>query len=203
MTDLIDSTTPRLGKPFAPAKPRREEVPVDMIVIHESCTRTRADCERILRRKGLGVHVLVDEFGQVWLYNDPAQEALGHAGTLNTRSIGVELISPYYPDDATGKIWAAQPRIKARWAHKGWYVVPPLDNLEALYNAIRSLCGAHNIACTVVGKISPKGGILAHADSPHDAHADGLFPARYIQQRLWGASPEAAFRQTVQALTSP
>lgn len=196
-----DATVPRLGKPFSPSKPRRGEVPVDLIVIHESCTRTRSACEAVLRRKGLGVHLIVDEYGQVWLYNDPAQEALGHAGPLNTRSIGVELISPYYDADATGKIWAAQPRIKARWAHKGSYVVPPLDNLEALYNTVRSLCGQHPIPCTVVGKVTPKGGILAHADSPHDAHADGLFPAKYIQQRLWGLSPEAAMTHCVKALS--
>ena len=122
---------------------------------------------------------------------------------MNTRSIGVELISPYYPDDATGKIWASRPRIKARWAHKGSYVLPLPEQLEALYNAILTLCGQHPIPCTVVGKVTGKGGILAHIDSPHDAHADGRFPARYIQQRLWGLSPEAAFRMTVQALTTP
>ena len=198
-----DATVPRLGKPFSPSKPRRGEVPVDLIVIHESCTRTRTACEAVLRRKGYGVHVIVDEFGQVWLYNDPGSEALGHAGPLNTRSIGVELISPYYDADATGKIWGQRPRIKARWAHKGWYVVPMPEQLEALYNAVLTLCGQHPIACTVVGKVSPKGGILAHIDSPHDAHADGRFPATYIQQRLWGAAPEAAFKMTVQALTSP
>ena len=196
-----DATVPRLGKPFAPSKPRREEVPVDLIVIHESCTRTRSACEAVLRRKGLGVHLIVDEFGQVWLYNDPAAEGVGHAGPLNTRSIGVELISPYYDADATGKIWAAQPRIKARWAHKGWYVLPLPEQLEALYNAVRGLCGVHNIACTVVGKVTPKGGILAHMDSPHDAHADGRFPAAYVQQRLWGLSPEAAMTHCVKALS--
>lgn len=196
-----DATVPYLGAVFAPSKPRRSDVPVDMIIIHESCTRTRTACEAVLRRKGLGVHFLVDEFGKLWAYNDPAQEALGHAGPLNTRSIGVELVNPYYPADATGKIWAARPIIKARWAHKGWYVVPPLENLEALYSTILALCAHHNIPRTVVGKVSAKGGIIAHIDSHFDAHADGRFPARYIQQRLWGKAPEAALELCLQALS--
>ena len=186
----MDATTPRLGTPFANGK-LRAKAP-DMIVIHESVTVSRADCERVLRRRGLGVHVIIDEHAQVWLYDDARASALAHAGKLNTRSIGVELINPYYPDAAASSpLWKDRPVHRERWAHKGRYVVPTPEALEALYQLCAQLCAEHGIPCRVVS--SPEPGILAHAHSPHDSHSDGVAPAEYIAARIQGLSPEQAF----------
>lgn len=186
----MDATTPRLGEIFAVGRLRA--APPDMIVIHESVTLTRVACEAVLRRRGLGVHAIIDERGQAWLYNDASMVALAHAGKLNSRSIGVELINPYYPDVAAGDpLWRDRPVHRERWAHKGRYVVPSPKALECLWQTVAQLCAQHKIPCRVV--TTPEPGILAHAHSPFDTHADGVAPGEYVAARISGMTPAQAY----------
>lgn len=185
----MEATVPRLGQIF-PSGRLRPKAP-DMIVIHESVTLTREACEAVLRRRGLGVHAIIDEHAQAWLYNDPSI-ALAHAGKLNTRSIGVELINPYYPDTAAASaLWRERPVHRERWAHKGRYVVPTPEALECLWQTVHAFCVQYSIPARIVS--SPEPGIIAHAHSPFDAHADGVAPAEYIAARLRGLTPAQAF----------
>ena len=88
-------------QPFEVSKHKRSDKVIKM-VLHESAGRSREGAERTLRRKGLGVHLLIDKAGVLHQYNDLALDRVTHASRHNGNGIGVEIINPYYPENAAG-----------------------------------------------------------------------------------------------------
>lgn len=182
-------------------KRTRSEKP-DKIVLHQSVTHDPdvADndgpgddsTEKVLRKRGLGVHFMVGisstgvyEMSQ---HND-TYDTLAHAGVLNTRSIAIEEINPYYPPLRAP--WDTE--IKAVWAHKGRTILPTVAQCYATFRLVRELCGIHGIPPTFHGVNPTKGfylgpldktydwsqpGIYAHGQYP--AHSDGLFMVAFL-----------------------
>lgn len=69
----------------------------DFIVLHWTATLTAEDTIRVLKERNLGVHFIVSENGVILQLADLA-EITEHCGPLgNARSIGIEIVSPYYP----------------------------------------------------------------------------------------------------------
>lgn len=189
--------------------PRRGAT-VDQIVLHESVTSSRASTLAVLKRRGLGVHLIVDRDGTV-TQHAPLGEQCAHAGRLNRRSIAVEVVNRYYGRhaDDTDRV------IDAVWAHRGRYIVPPLVQCEAVWGVVEDLLGSHATIPSAFPGVTDAGftwgrlplmqrvrvpaGILAHHRTDH---ADGLFLEHYCWQRAHDRSPALAWKRTLEAASS-
>ena len=93
------------------------------IVVHESVTRSRATTQRILDKRNLGVHLMIDADGSVSQHADLAAHRLVHCRSHNGPSVGVEVINPYEPRHLReGSPWT-QVMDPAPWAHTRKYVM--------------------------------------------------------------------------------
>ena len=188
----------------------RRGATVDQIVIHESVTSSRASTLAVLRRRGLGVHYVVERDGTV-TQHAPVEEQCAHAGRLNRRSIAVEVVNRYYGQHAD----AGDHVIDAVWAHRGRYIVPPIAQCEAVWKLVEDLlgrCPAIPSSFPGVGdagfrwgrlpltqRVRVPAGVLAHHRTDH---ADGLFLEHYCWQRAHDRSPALAWKRTLEAASS-
>jgi N-acetyl-anhydromuramyl-L-alanine amidase AmpD len=67
---------------------------VTELVVHESVTRSAADTVAVLKRRRLGVHLIVAADGRVTQHGDLAHDRLAHAGGHNGPSVGIEVTNP-------------------------------------------------------------------------------------------------------------
>ncbi len=174
---------------------RRDKKAVDKIIIHETVTTSVYRTVKVLRRKGLGVHFIVGPNGHITQHGDLGTDWLYHAGSHNRSSIGIDIVNPYYPKYLkNGLPWTEV--IDAPWAHRGNYVLPTPEQLEATTSLIQELTlnTDLHIPATWIGlqdnKISmgrvaiaqkKQAGIYAHH---YFAHADGAWPVLYAWLRL-------------------
>jgi len=186
------------------------------LIVHESVTWSRADTERVLLRRGLGIHLMVDVDGHVTQHGDLADDRLAHAAGHNGPSVGLEVITPYYPPKLR---WRGgrhgRKVIKAPWAHKRRYVVPTKLQLESVAMLIEALTGdAAPLAIPRAwvglrnGRLrmgllgngrTRQSGIWAHH---YSAHADGAFPVLYAYLRIEEGLPiTQAYARAVELAT--
>jgi hypothetical protein len=188
--------------------------PVTELVLHESVTRSAADTVAVLKKRRLGVHLVLDEHGRFTQHGDLAIDRLAHASQHNGPSIGIEVVNPYYPKYLKpGMAWSAV--IDAPWAHKKKYVLPTPAQAEAVARFIewvaspasglaipRTWIGLTGSALAMgpverAGKLQP--GLYAHH---YFGHADGAWLVLYAWLRLEaGLAPEAAFDEAVRRAT--
>ena len=166
---------------------------VKKLLLHESVSPSDAATERVLRKRGLGVHVVIPPDGRLVQHHDLYAEYPNHASGHNVDSVGVEIISPYYGDRwKASQAWP--PPFKAPWAHKKSYIPPTPAQMMTLCALVRAVCnvslGWLEIATDMPGidgdniSMGPLGlskaairstpGIWAHGWTEH---ADGFFPA--------------------------
>src|SRR5690606_4467618 len=67
------------------------------LVIHETVTRSVDATIAVLKKRGLGVHLVMDADGSLTQHGDLATDILWHASQHNGASFGVEVVNPYYP----------------------------------------------------------------------------------------------------------
>ena len=188
---------------------------IDELILHETVTRsTKATVEVLLKRR-LGVHLIVGADGEITQHGDLAFDRLAHAGGHNGPSIGIEVVTPYYPRFTSPKLpW--QKVIDAPWAHEGRYVVPTPEQAEATAQLVRlltegAISGLSIPRCwrglsgskLAMGRLPDGGhraaGVWAHT---YFHHADGAWLVLYAWLRLEaGLEPEVAFEQAVQRAT--
>lgn len=174
--------------------------------------------EKTLEKKGLGLHFMIgipdDDFdaSQVVQHND-LHDLLFHAGPLNTRSIGIEIINPYYPPASLKRLpWKHV--IDAKWAHKKRYLLPTQAQMECLWRLVRGICdsswpGGIEIPMTFVGADDNRGRLLMGMDKGiktstagvwahgYNNHADGFFPVLYCWLRSRFMDPDQAYLNAV------
>ena len=189
---------------------RRRLRTLDTIVIHESVTKSARSAIRVLKKRGLSVHYTIDragphgEDGDIVEHCDP-DKWCAHAGSLNRRSIAVEVINPYYPKYAR----AGDEVIEARFAHKGRLILPSAAQGESAWRLIRWLCTAYDVPLQFPGLDDtgrfrwgrvkdPGSGIMAHHRTNH---ADGLTVECYAVLRYGGLPAERAY-ETMRRLAS-
>lgn len=213
--------------PFAEAKgPAR--LPKTQLVIHESVTHDvdiveddgdRDDAtERILRRKGCGVHFMIapaqhDDDAAVLVQHNDLLDRLNHAGPLNAGSVAVEIINPYYPSRRRGP-W--KDAIPCTWAHKlkgerRGYVLPTRGQMARLWEVVVALTGVCRAGIEIpltfpglrggqlrMGRLPDRDtrmpGVWAHH---WDHHADGAFPVLYCALRSTGLPHRRAYAGAV------
>jgi hypothetical protein len=163
-------------------------------VLHESVTRDAATTLRVLKAKGFGVHYIISPDGSIQRCAEDGRVVF-HAGPLNARSIGVELVNPYYPNPKGQAPAPWNQVIKARWAHQGSYVVPTSNQMESLWSLLCFIRDqlripllwpgvAHNrLSMTRIKDAFDMPGVQAHT---YTAHADGAWPVLYSWLRDQG-----------------
>ena len=108
-------------------------------------------CQRVLDRRGISVHFLIDNDGTIYQTLD-MQHAAWHAGSSRTNrpSIGVEISNAYYPkyqDWYRKNGFGERPILEDVWVHgsnlapfMGFYPAQ-IDALKALWRAINGATG--------------------------------------------------------------
>ena len=184
-----------IGESF---KAKKRTKPPEHIVIHESVTRSRESTVRVLQNKGYGVHFMIDADGSISQHCDPLKESPIHANQLNSTSVGIEIVNPYYPTK-WGDPWFVLEPAKW-WCHvkkggEAQWVAPTEKQIAACEALVRWLC--QEIPSIPLAfptedlgprktrikgwkdKAKPEPGIVAHRDFA--SHADG----RGILERLF------------------
>jgi len=188
---------------------------VNELVLHESVTTSVETTVRVLKRRKLGVHLIVAPDGRVTQHGDLAHDRLAHAGGHNGPSVGVEVVSPYYPRYLRdGHPWSRV--IDAPWAHRDQYVLPTPEQAEAIARLVgwltseaaeglaiprawRGLEGSNLAMGRVRDGDRREPGIWAHH---YFHHADGAWPVLYAWLRLEaGLAPCAAYEEAVRRAT--
>ena len=187
---------------------------VTEVVVHESVTRSAPDTVAVLKRRGLGVHLIVAPDGRVTQHGDLSLDRLAHAGGHNGPSVGVEVVNPYYPTHLRdGLPWSRV--IDAPWAHRDRYVLPTPEQAEATARLVgwltspaaglsiprtwRGLEGTRLAMGRVADGDQRRPGVWAHH---YFHHADGAWLVLYAWLRLEAglasctAYEEAALRAT-------
>lgn len=163
------------------------------LVIHETVTRSVDATIAVLKKRGLGIHLVMDADGSLTQHGDLATDILWHASQHNGASFGVEVVNPYYPSYLKpGLPWNRI--IKAPWAHKGEYVLPTPAQAEAVAALVRWATSA------------PTPGIAVPRVWPglrdYFGHADGALLVFYAWLRIEvGLGPDAAFEEAVKRST--
>ena len=205
---------------FDPAVPcfkarRRSKTPVTELVIHETVTTSVKTTNAVLHRRKLGVHFIVGPYGAITQHNDLALDRVAHAPPHNKRSVGIEIVTPYYAALlGEGQPWKQV--IDAKWAHKKRYVVPTLEQAEATCRLIEWLTSDKAIPLAiprrwlavkktrlVMGRLLtgrlPRPGIYAHTAF---GHADGAWPELYSWLRIEaGLETAAAYAEAIRRAT--
>lgn len=165
--------------------------------------------------RNLGVHFIVDYDGSIYQHGDIETDLLWHAGKHSDRSVGTELVNPYYPAWMPKKNSPWSQVIDAPWAHQGKYVVPTIQSLEANFLLTEWLISEHSGLKiprdwkSIIGnkydmdRISngekPSPGIWSHVCF---GHADGAFPTLYNWLRSErGLNSQYAFTETLKLTT--
>jgi len=188
--------------------------PVTELVIHETVTRSAEDTVAVLKKRRLSVHIILDEHGRFTQHGDLANDRLAHASQHNGPSIGIEVVTPYYPEYLKpGLAWSTV--IDAPWAHKKKYVLPTPAQAEAVARFIewvtspasglaipRTWIGLHGTVLAMgqlesAAKLKP--GLYAHH---YFGHADGAWLVLYAWLRLEAdLAPDDAFGEAVRRAT--
>jgi hypothetical protein len=74
-------------------KPNRKP---KIFVNHWDVCLSSESCAKVLNKRGISVHFLIDNDGTIYQTLD-TQHAAWHAGNINRKSIGVEIANAYYP----------------------------------------------------------------------------------------------------------
>jgi hypothetical protein len=189
---------------------------VTELVIHETVTTSVDTTIAVLQRRKLGVHFIIGPDGAVTQHNDLTLDRVAHAPPHNKRSVGIEVVQPYYPEHLRdGHPW--EQVIDAKWAHKKRYVVPTIAQTEATSVLVEWLTSPaaeglsiprhwigrrkkHLAMGPVLGSRWRKPGIYAHYY--FGKHADGAWLVLYTWLRLEAdLNPEVAYTEAIRLAT--
>jgi len=169
---------------------------VNELILHETATSSAKATLAVLQQRNLGVHFIVSEDGTVYQHGDLKDDLFWHASEHNPKSVGIEVVNPYYPSFIPKNSgWTTV--IDAPWAHKGKYTVPTIVQAETVCDLTRWLTSACAVGLSIprqwVGLAEQKmrmtkgpvsqlgGGIYAHH---YFGHADGCWLALYTWLRI-------------------
>ena len=111
-------------------------------VNHWDVCLSAASCARVLDKRGISVHFLIDNDGTIYQTLD-MQHAAFHAGSSRTNraSVGVEISNAYYPkyqETYVKRGFGERPIVDGAWVH-GSKLKPFLDFYPAQIEALKAL----------------------------------------------------------------
>lgn len=146
------------------ARPPRK---IRFFVNHWDVCLSSNSCQKVLDKRGISVHFLIDNDGTIYQTLD-LQHAAFHAGSsrANRPSVGVEISNAYYPKYQEWYIkngFGERPIVENAWVHGqkldpflGFYPAQ-LDALKALWKAINRATGIpYETPTSQFGKTSTK-----------------------------------------------
>jgi len=74
----------------------KEDRDVKMFVNHWDVCLSSESCAKVLNKRGISVHFLIDNDGTIYQTLD-TQHGAWHAGSVNSCAVGVEIANAYYP----------------------------------------------------------------------------------------------------------
>jgi hypothetical protein len=135
----------KLEKGFTPYTKKRE---INMFMNHWDVCLNSKTCNRVLQKRGISVHFLLDNDGTIYQTMD-MNDIAWHAGNSNDYSIGVEISNAYYIDkyddwyirNGLGKRprWTGTVRGQELEEHLGFYDVQ-IEACQALWKAVANAC---------------------------------------------------------------
>ncbi len=121
----------------------KEEREVKTFVNHWDVCLNAESCARVLNKRGISVHFLIDNDGTIYQMLD-TQHAAWHAGNINRNSIGVEISNAYYTKYQNWYVkngFGERPIVEDAWvhgnkldSHLGFYDIQ-VEALKALWKA--------------------------------------------------------------------
>lgn len=198
-TNYLDDDEPHLSN-----GPRVQALTV--FVLHETAGNSATGCKDTLRKRGLGIHLILGKDGRLSCHADLASEIAWHANQCNAMSVGLEVVNPYRPELASEPHGPIIPAAWWTWVPKGQareYVCPTDVQMAVAVALVPWLCDRLGIPVQfptadlnakrpqITGwrkpplgwSAKPGPGIVAHRDFA--SHADG----RYLLERLMEVNP--------------
>ena len=127
------------------ARPQRD---VKLFVNHWDACLSATQCQKVLDKRGISVHFLIDNDGTIYQTLD-MQHAAFHAGKVNRKSVGVEISNAFYTkyqDTYVRRGFGERPLIDDARVHfseiqpfLGFYPVQ-IEALKALWSAVHNAC---------------------------------------------------------------
>jgi len=175
-------------------------------VLHETAGNSATGCADTIRRRKLGIHLVLGKDGVIHNHADLATEVCWHAGQVNKVSVGLEVVNPYRPELAREPHGIIVSAPWWCWVPKGakrLYVTPLPIQLAVTVVLVPWLCDHLGIPVVFPTRdlgapqprirgwrkpplgwsAKPGPGIVAHRDFA--GHADG----RYLLDHLMDAIP--------------
>ena len=127
----------------------KEDRKVTMFVNHWDVCLSSESCAKVLNKRGISVHFLIDNDGTIYQMLD-TQHGAWHAGSVNECSIGVEISNAYYTKyqswyEKNG--YSSRPVVEDAWVHGnklekhlGFYDVQ-IQALQALWKSCHERYG--------------------------------------------------------------
>ena len=183
---------------YSATKTRKRSKPPQSIVLHDSITRTAKSCFRVLEKRDLSTHFLIDEDGTIYQCADPAARYTLHAAAWNRHSIGLDMINLLSTRHLKKNNRPENAR-RARVVKRDWsesrngkvidYTAPQKESLLAL---VRYLCAEFDIPYSAPAELTSYGerlpldakkhkGVVAHGQSS-TKRWDGLLAVEYLHQ---------------------
>jgi len=150
---------------------RQRKYQPNLIVLHWTVTFTAHSTFRVLSKRGLSTHFIIDADGKIYQCLDPIEAVAFHAGWTNDFSIGIDLVNPVMKKYAAKE--PERPLIETKKANS-WKTVQILDytpkQKKVLPKFLKELCKLCDIQYAwinlynCIDKKSIKGfnGILGH-----------------------------------------
>ena len=214
--ELPRSRCPRL---VAATRPGRS---VTELVVHETETWSVADTVAVLKKRGLGVHLILGPDGAYTQHGDLGDDVTSHASNHNGRSVGVEVVTPIFERNL-GLYRRLRPRgaplpwtrtMPVGWLDGGSYVLPTPAQAEALVRLVAwitspaaglsvprrwiGVAGGRFAMRLVAGAEGVTAGVCAHSHISA-AKQDGPWLVLYAWLRLEaGRPPQEAYQEAAQ-----
>lgn len=181
--------------------------PLETFVLHETGGNSATGCKDTIKKKGLGIHLVLDKGGLLTCHADLGSEVCWHAGQVNGYSVGIEVVNPYRPELARSPHGVVVPAEWWTWVPKGkarQYVCPTEIQIRVVVELVPWLCGVLGVPVSfptrdlgakkqqITGwkkpplgwSARPAAGIVAHRDFA--GHADGRFLLERVMEKVEG-----------------
>ena len=182
-------------------KSRRKQP--EVIVLHDSVTRSAKSCFSVLEKRGLSTHYMIDEDGTIYQCADPSTRTTAHASAWNSRSIGIDMINllsprPLKKNSSTDDKRRKRMTTRSWSASKDGRVIDYTKEQKASLSLLIShLCDAYGIKRTAPKELTSYGkklelnankylGIVAHGQAS-SKRWDGLLAVEILHEEGYEA----------------
>ena len=156
----------------------KEDRKPTFFVNHWDVCLSSTQCQKVLDKRGISVHFLIDNDGTIYQTLD-LQHAAFHAGNVNRKSVGVEISNAYYPKYQSTYVrngFGERPLVEGARVHHS-ELDPFLDFYPVQIEALKALWAS----------------IHAAADVPYETPLNQFGKTSTIYEQQWAYGKERGF----------